>query len=410
LENIQTKIIRGIIYSSSMNIRNVFITAIRAISRNKMRSSLTSIGIIIGVSSVIVMVGIGNSAKIAVRDKIYTYGANAISISKSKKSITNKDVENLKRQFPQIKYITPRIYKSSVQVKYKNRNMLSRIDGVNIDYFKIKEWNLQYGRYFSETEVFSISKIVVIGNSIRQELFGLKNPVGKILIIKHVPFKVVGSLVETGQSFSGRDFDNIIVMPYTTAGLKIVGKMNFNGIVLSTYTENMVNEIIGELRAYFRRMHSIPIGKRDDFRIRTSKEKLKMAEYISKTLSILLAGIASISLFVGGIGIMNIMLVSVSERTREIGIRMSIGAKKRDILIQFLIESFSLSSIGGIVGITLGLLIYYLIIYFVKWPFLFSLTSIIVSFSFSCAVGIFFGYYPALKASNLKPIDALRIE
>ncbi|MDY6933518.1 MAG: ABC transporter permease [Spirochaetota bacterium] len=375
-----------------------------------MRSSLTSIGIIIGVSSVIIMIGVGNSARIAVRQKIYTYGANALSVYKSFKPLTKRDVENIRRMFPQVKYITPLIYKSYTPVKFRNKFMLSRVHGVNNDFFKIKDWQLQYGRYFSDLDISSTDKVVVIGNTVRIEFFGYTNPVGKVIIIQNVPFKVIGSLIETGQSFSGRDFDNLLVMPYTTAEIKITGAKKYDQINVATYSSEMVEEIADSLRDYFRRRHSIPPGQPDDFRIETSKEKLKIAEYISGSLSILLAFIASISLFVGGVGIMNIMLVSVSERTREIGIRMAIGAKKRDILTQFLIESITLSSAGGVSGIILGLFVYYLIVYFVDWPFLFSFTSVFISFFFACAVGIFFGYYPAYKAANLSPIEALRYE
>ncbi|MFH0974826.1 MAG: ABC transporter permease [Spirochaetota bacterium] len=393
-----------------MNVRNAFITALRALSRNKMRSALTSIGIIIGVSSVIIMIGIGNSARIAVKKKIYTAGANAISIYNSARPLTERDMDDLKRMFPQIQYITPQIYRSYTPVKYKNRSIKSRIYGVNNNYFSMMDYELQYGRYFTDIELISSDKVVVIGNTVRTELFGFTNPVGEVMLIMNVPFKIIGSLVPIGQALSGRDFDNILVIPYTTVQTKIIGSKSFDQLNASTYSAGQVDETVNYIREYFRRIHSIPAGKPDDFKMETSKDKLKQADYISNVLSILLAFIASISLIVGGIGIMNIMLVSVSERTREIGIRLAIGAKKKDILLQFLIESVTLSSAGGIVGITLGLVIYFLIVFFVDWPFLFSVPSVIVSFLFASFVGIFFGYYPAKKASDLKPIDALRFE
>ncbi|HQG41598.1 MAG TPA: FtsX-like permease family protein, partial [Spirochaetota bacterium] len=229
------------------------------------------------------------------------------------------------------------------------------------------------------------------------------------VIINSVPFKVIGVLSELGQSFGGKDFDNIVIMPYGTVQRKIEGNRKIDRIYVSVYSEQQLDETIKYIRDYLHRVHRIPPDV-NEFRITTSKERLEMAEYISKTLAMLLAGIASISLFVGGVGIMNIMLVSVSERTREIGIRMAIGAKRRDILSQFLIESITLSGLGGIIGILLGLFFYYIITYIVDWPYIFSFTSVIISFLFSCAVGIFFGYYPAKKASDLKPIEALRYE
>ncbi|MCX7678091.1 MAG: ABC transporter permease [Spirochaetes bacterium] len=392
-----------------MSIRNLIITAIRAIAKNKMRSSLTSIGIIIGVSSVIVMVGMGNSARIAVRDKVTTFGTNAMSVFRPSRPFDGRDVENLRRIF-QVKYISPLVYESYIPVVFQNRNMLSRIYGVNKDYFLIKEMALQSGRYFTEEEIASLARVVIIGTTVWNEVFGNADPIGKTVRIKNIPFQVIGLLAEQGSAFSGRDFDNILVMPYTTASTRINNRKDFEELYIAAHNENMVEETAEVVRQYFRKKHNLPPGVPDNFRIKTSKEQLKVAENISKTLTILLAGIALISLFVGGVGIMNIMLVSVSERTREIGIRMAIGAKRKDILLQFLIESVTLSSVGGIVGIILGILIYYAIIYFLEWPFILSVFSIFISFLFAFAVGIFFGYYPAKKAADLKPIDALRYE
>ncbi len=392
-----------------MNLQNTFLTAIRALSKNKMRSALTSIGIIIGVSSVIIMVGMGSSAKIAVKNKITTYGANAMSVYQSKRPLTDRDLFNLRRLF-QVRYISPVLYDSYITAKYKNRNMYSRIFGVNNDFFMIKEWPLLTGRYFTDLEILSTAKVVIIGETVRRELFGNEDPIGETILINNVPFQIIGVLTEVGQAFSGRDFDNLLIIPYTTCGVKIANRRDFDEIYIATHTEQMVDETVEIVTHYFRRVHAIPDGTPSDFKIKTSKEKLKIAEDISQMLSILLAGIASISLFVGGVGIMNIMLVSVSERTREIGIRMAIGAKRKDVLVQFLIESVTLSSVGGIIGITLGVLIYYLIAYFIQWPFIFSFWSILLSFFFAFFVGIFFGFYPARKASLLKPIDALRYE
>ncbi|HSV95861.1 MAG TPA: ABC transporter permease [Spirochaetota bacterium] len=392
-----------------MNMSNLLLTALRSLGKNKMRSALTSLGIIIGVASVIMMVGIGNSARVAVRDKVYTYGANAMSIS-SERPFTERDLERLRRTTSYIKYITPMSGRKAINVKYENRFLESRVRGVNNDFFRIQEWPVTYGRYFTELEILSYEKVAILGDSARLALFGNTNPVGRIILVNNVPFHVIGSLSELGQAFSGRDQDNVVILPFTTTGLKIEGRRDFNEIFASTYSEDLVEKTAGEIRRSLRIERSVLPGQPEDFTVKTSREKLEMAEYIAKTLAILLAGIASISLIVGGIGIMNIMLVSVSERTREIGIRMAIGARKQDILLQFLIEAVTLSTGGGIAGITLGIIIYFIITIAVGWSFLFSLFSIAISFLFSGAVGIFFGYYPARKASSLKPIDALRYE
>ncbi len=397
-----------------MNINNTMKTAFKALNRNKLRSALTSIGIIIGVSSVIVMIGIGNSARVTVRDRVVTFGTNGISFKmKSPRGVTNSDIDNLLKSFYQIKYISPYLYQPSRNIiaKYSNKNMHVILEGVNNEFFKIKDSKLQAGRLFTDEDIFSTAKVAVIGTSVRNELFGSDDPVGKTFIVNNIPLKVVGMLEEYEEAFSGRDFNAVILIPYTTAMARFFdGITKYGEIYASALNENLIDEAKDILKKYFRRKYAIPDGKDDEFLINTSKDKLKMADDISRALAILLAGIASISLFVGGVGIMNIMLVSVTERTREIGIRMAIGAKKRDILYQFLIESVTLSSAGGIIGITLGLIIYYLIIYFVKWPFIFSFMSIIISVFFSAAVGIFFGYYPSKKASDLKPIEALRYE
>lgn len=399
-----------------MNINNTFKTALRALGRNKLRSALTSIGIIIGVSSVIVMIGIGNSARITVRDRVITFGTNGISVRVKNfqaRGMTENDIDNLQKSYYQIKYITPYITQASrnTLAKYSNKNLHCSLIGVNNDYFKIKDNNLQAGRLFTDEDIASIAKVAIIGSSVKKELFGFEDPLMKTIIVNNIPLKVIGILDEYEEAFSGKDFNSIIIIPYTTTMARFFeGITKFGEIYVSALNENLVEETADILKKYLRRKYAIPAGKDDEFEIRTSKDKLKMADDISRALSILLAGIASISLLVGGVGIMNIMLVSVTERTREIGIRMAIGAKKTDIMIQFLFESVTLSSLGGIIGITLGLIIYYLITFFVQWPFIFSFVSIVISALFAAAVGIFFGYYPSKKASNLKPIEALRYE
>jgi len=392
-----------------MDFPNLLITALRALAKNKIRSILTSIGIVIGVSSVIVMIGIGQSASIAVEERVSTYGKNAMEIASYHNLLTENDSSYIKNNLPQVQYSSIIITKSNIQINYKDRALMSALYGVENDYFKMKIWPLFSGRYFADMEIETHERVVIIGSTVMREIFLYEEPIGKIVIINSVPFKVIGVLSELGQSFGGKDFDNVVIMPYGTVQRKIEGNRKIDRIYVSVYSEQQLGETIEYIQDYLHRVHRIPPDV-NEFRITTSKERLEMAEYISKTLAMLLAGIASISLFVGGVGIMNIMLVSVSERTREIGIRMAIGAKRRDILSQFLIESITLSGLGGIIGILLGLFFYYIITYIVDWPYIFSFTSVIISFLFSCVVGIFFGYYPAKKASDLKPIEALRYE
>ncbi len=395
-----------------MNFKNLLLTALRALTKNKLRSSLTSIGIIIGISSVIVMVGMGESAKIEVRGKVFTYGANALSISTSRagKYMNQSDIVELKKTFYQIELISPYLKDKNKIIRYRNLKMTTDIEGVGSNYFEIKGKKCKTGRLFQEEDIEGTAKVAVIGSKVQQELFNRKDPIGEQILVGDVPLTVIGVLEYSGESFGGRDFDGIVLMPYTTFNTRILNRRVFEEIYIKAIDENSVHEVGDNVRKYLRAKFNILDGQPDNFKVFTSDDKLKMANDISNALAILLAGIASISLFVGGVGIMNIMLVSVTERTREIGIRMAIGAKKKDIMLQFLIESVSLSMVGGIIGILLGLGVYGIIVYFVKWPFIFTPSAVFLAVFFATAVGIFFGYYPAKKASELKPIEALKYE
>jgi len=398
-----------------MNIMKAFITAVRSLKRNKMRSLLTSVGIIIGVSSVILMIGLASSARIEVKDKVANFGENGISLETKRggKLFSYSDVLYIQNNIYEIDKITPVCYSSVTRniVRYRNNVTNSILYGVNNDFLAIKGRSVIHGRSFTDEEISSFGKVAIIGLTLKEELFGNADPIGEHILFNDIPLQVIGVLNRAGRAFSGRDFDNKVLMPYSSANVRIFGRRDtFPQMLMSTKEEYMLDAAEKNLTAYFRRMHNLRSDQDDDFIINTSKEKLKMTEDITKALSLLLAGIASISLFVGGVGIMNIMLVSVTERTREIGIRMAIGAKRRDILFQFLIEAVTLTSAGGAIGIILGLLGYVIILYFLKWEFVFSLSAVLISFLFSAAVGIFFGYYPAKKASNLKPIEALKYE
>jgi len=395
-----------------MNFKNLLLTALRALTKNKLRSSLTSIGIIIGISSVIVMVGMGESTKIEVRGKVFTYGANALSISTSRsgKSMNQSDLIELKKTFYQIELISPYLKDKNKIIRYRNVKISTDIEGVGSDYFEIKGKKCKIGRLFQDEDIDGTSKVAVIGSKVQQELFKRNDPIGEQILVGDVPLTIIGVLEYSGESFGGRDFDSIVLMPYTTFNTRLLNRRVFEEIYIKAIDENSVHEVGDNVRKYLRAKFNILEGQPDNIKVYTSDDKLKMANDISNALAILLAGIASISLFVGGVGIMNIMLVSVTERTREIGIRMAIGAKKKDIMLQFLIESVSLSMVGGIIGILLGLGVYGIIVYFVKWPFIFTPSAVFLAVFFATAVGIFFGYYPAKKASELKPIEALKYE
>lgn len=393
-----------------MNLINSLKSAFRALLRNKMRSALTSIGIIIGVASVIMMIGLGSSAKLAVRERIQSFGTNGLNIEYASGLIPEKDYLTIKRNYPQIQYISPVLKIRTQPIRFENITGTTVIFGVCSDYFQMKDWGILNGRYFLDAEIQGNENVVIIGSTVQRKLFGYYNPVGKVIVLNNRTYRVVGSLQETGSMFTGRDSDDVVFIPYTTGFVKYFGDRVLDELYISTYADSQVNDLVSEIKGYLRNIHNIPAAVADDFTIETSRDKMKLADNISQTLSYLLAGVASISLLVGGVGIMNIMLVSVSERTREIGIRMAIGAKKHDILMQFLIESMTLSTIGGIVGITLGLVGYFIIVHFLQWTFIFSFGSLFVSVAFSSAVGVFFGYYPARKASALRPIEALRYE
>ncbi len=398
-----------------MNIKNAIVTAIRSLRRNKLRSFLTSIGIVIGVSSVILMIGLGSSARVEVKDKVANFGENGISIEVKPggKSITYNDLVTIQNDIYEVGMLSPICYipEKSGLLRYRNNFTHAKMWGVNNDFLTIKNRSVISGRNFSEEDLNAFGKVAIIGLTVKEKLFGNRDPIGEQILFNGVPVQVIGVMNRAGIAFSGNDFDNEIILPHTTASIRLFGRRNiYTELILATKEEDMLNSAEKKLIQYFRRVHNLRDDAEDDFSIKTSKEKLKMTEDITRALSYLLAGIASISLFVGGVGIMNIMLVSVTERTREIGIRMAIGAKRRDVLFQFLIEAVTLTSAGGAVGIMLGLTVYLIIVIALKWVFVFSFVSVILSFLFSTSVGVFFGYYPARKASLLKPIDALKFE
>jgi putative ABC transport system permease protein len=401
---------------------STFKIAFRALRRNKLRSALTALGIIIGVGAVIAMVSIGNGAKAQVEQQIASLGENVILIFSG--SITSSgirtgwgsagtlkidDAEAIRREVPGVIGVSEEIVSTS-QVSAGNQNWFTRIFGESPEYFDIRKWPLSDGAIFTPQDVRSANKVCVIGRTTATQVFGSENPIGQVLRIKGVPFLVTGVLTPKGLSPQGTDQDDIVVMPYTSAMKRVVGGSTLRGINVQVASPNDLAPAQQQITELLRQRHNIRPGRDDDFTVRNQQEIAEAATETSRVMSLLLGAIASVSLIVGGIGIMNIMLVSVTERTREIGVRLAVGAHGRDILTQFLIEAVTLSSIGGVIGIAVGLGASQVLSAVAHWPTLISLGSIIVAFFFSAAVGIFFGFYPAREAARLDPIEALRYE
>jgi putative ABC transport system permease protein len=393
----------------SMSVQNLSVIAMRALKRNVMRTVLTCLGIIIGIFAVILLTGISNSLKIAVAEKVQSFGTNVIMMMAVKKPFTENDLKDIRKSIPDVQYITP-MNSWEFTVKYKNKNLTKKIYAISNEYFQMGSWELESGSFFSKEDITSYDRVAIIGKSIQEKLFEYEDPIGKIILINRIPFRVVGLLKEKGMSLTGTDFDDFIAGPYSTVAKKLFGTSNFYLINIATYSETQVEDVKRELLNLLQRKYNLSNEQLQDYKVASSKEAVKRAEEITTYIAISTIGIAFISLLVGGIGIMNIMLASVSERTHEIGIRMAIGAKTKDILSQFLIEALIISALGGVVGIVMGIVFYFLYTILASQPFVLSMASVIVSFTISAFVGICFGYFPARKASRLNPIDALRYE
>jgi len=394
----------------------------RALRRNTLRTILTMLGIIIGVGAVIAMVAIGNGAKAQVESSIASMGANVIllfsgSVSKGgvytgfggAGTLMVEDALAIEKEVPGVLAVSPEV-RSSAQIMNGNNNWSTSILGEGVDYLTIRQWDLTEGNFFSEADVRAASKVCIIGKTPAEKLFPDEDPVGKVIRIRHVPTKILGVLKPKGFSVQGSDQDDVIVMPYTTAMKRLVGVTTLRTINVSAESADEILPVQNSITELMRQRHRIQPGRDDDFMARNQQELAERLNATTETMTYLLAAIAAVSLLVGGIGIMNIMLVSVTERTREIGIRMAVGARGRDILLQFLTEAVTLSSLGGLVGIGLGVGTARILTTVKHWPTLVSTNSVILAFAFSAAVGIFFGFYPARKAAQLDPIDALRYE
>jgi putative ABC transport system permease protein len=399
--------------------------AFKALGRNKMRSSLTMLGIIIGVGAVIAMIAIGSGAKARIQEQIASMGSNLLIVlsgsatsggfrhgSGSVPTLTVDDAKAIATELPAVKYAAP-VLRGVTQVVYGNQNWATVTYGSTPEALLIRDWPTVKGRSLIQADVDGAAKVCLLGQTVVEYLFGEMDPVGQVVRIKKFPFTVVGILSTKGQTTWGQDQDDVVYVPLTT-GQRLLFGQQFPGMVWSISVQatapdamNLAEEQITQL---LRQRHRLRANQDNDFMIRNLTEAFSAAEESARVMSILLGAIASISLLVGGIGIMNIMLVSVTERTREIGIRMAVGARGKDILWQFLVEALVLSLIGGIIGILIGIGASQLISQMFKWPTLISIQALLLSFSFSGGVGIFFGFYPARKAAQMDPIEALRYE
>lgn len=396
--------------------------AFDALLRNKMRSLLTMLGIIIGVGAVIAMVAIGQGAQVQVEAQISSLGSNILLVfpgtttrggvmagAGTGSTITEEDGQAVKEQCPAVAYVSP-LLRSGAQVVYANLNWGTVIQGGAVDFFSIRDFRLQSGDYFTEQDVRAATKVCLLGKTVIDQLFESADPVGQTVRIRNIPFRVIGTLQPKGQNAMGQDQDDIIIIPYTTLQKRLMGHTRSWGFIVSAVSKAQISTAQQQITDLLRVRHKLGPMDDNDFTIRTQTEIADAQSATANIMTILLASIASISLLVGGIGIMNIMLVSVTERTREIGIRMSIGARKRDILTQFLMEAIVMSLLGGLIGIAFGIGGSSLVSKFAGWPTFVTANSIFLAVFFSMAVGVFFGYYPARKASGLNPIDALRYE
>ena len=405
-----------------MNFSATWMIALRALRRNPMRSGLTMLGIIIGVAAVIAMVAIGNGAKEQVASSIAQIGQNTVLVMSgagsrggvrggwgSAPTLTKGDYEAIRKEIPGVIRSTPDVRKNA-QVMAGNQNVNTTINGAGEDYVELRSWEFLEGGNITAADVRSATKVAILGQTVATNLFGDASPVGQIVRIQNAPYTVVGLLKPKGMSMMGSDQDDVVLVPWSSAMVRLTGATTFRSITVQAESSGQVESVMEEVSALLRQRHKIREGQEDDFQVRSQQEIMEMATSTAKTMTILLAAIAGVSLLVGGIGIMNIMLVSVTERTREIGVRMAVGARGIDILLQFLVESVLLSVGGGLIGIGLGIGIAKIVSAKVGWSTLVSMESVALAFVFSAVIGIFFGFYPARKAAGLDPIEALRYE
>lgn len=408
--------------SGSMALGQSFGSALEAIAANKLRSILTMLGIIIGVGAVIVMIGLGAGARAAVQQRLGRLGTNLLTITPgsgfgggvragagSLPTLNDQDVQAIQRQVSGIQYISPNLDSGNIQVLAGGQNWNTSIQANYPSIFAIQDWSVSSGAAFDDSDEASQALVADIGQTVATNLFGAADPVGQRIIVRNVPFTVKGVLTSKGSN-GFRDQDDIILLPYSTAQIRLFQRTFVNDVYVQVADTSQIDQIQTEMTDLLHTRHHIRTGQQDDFRIQNNNQIIQTVQQTSDTLTLLLAGVAAVSLIVGGIGIMNIMLVSVTERTREIGIRLAIGARGANILSQFLIEAVLLSAVGGLLGVIIGIGSALGLAQFAGWSTLVTPEAVILSFGFAALVGVFFGYYPARKASQLDPIEALRYD
>jgi putative ABC transport system permease protein len=407
-----------------MNIGNTLRIALRAIRRNSVRSALTMLGVIIGVASVIAMIALGSGARSVIDEQIQSQGTNVIYVNSgswgrgggsvrggagSVTTLTIEDARAIAAEVPSVARLSPGV-RGRAQVVAGNLNWNTQMEGGTEDFVVVRNWPIASGANLSARDVMLADKVCLLGSTVATTLFPEQDPVGQIVRVKNLPFRVIGVLAAKGQGNFGDDQDDFILAPYTTLQKKLLGITHLNRISISATSSDVVEQTAVEITRLMRQRHRITNPEEDDFSVRTVEEMAQTRVAMAETMTGLLMSVASVSLLVGGIGIMNIMLVSVTERTREIGLRLAVGARTRDILRQFLAEAVSLSVVGGMAGVVLGVVISQVVTRSLGWPTLLTPAAIVIAFAFAGAVGVFFGYYPARKAASLDPIEALRYE
>jgi putative ABC transport system permease protein len=404
-----------------MTIGSLIPLGLDALTRNRLRSALTVLGIVIGVAAVIATLAIGQGARSAVQDQIRAMGSNVIMVIPGTVSaggahgamggnttLTPEDAVAIKQECPAVDAVAPTV-RTYAQLVFGDQNWNSQVQGTTPDFAIARQWVVQDGVFITDSDVRGAAKVCVLGQSVVKQLFGDTDPIGSMIRIKDMPFKVVGTLVAKGSN-GHDDQDDVLIVPYTTVQRKFLHISHVQAIVLSATSEKQVNTAVTQITDLLRQRHRIKPGDNDDFFMRTQLDIASAAEATSKVMTTLLASIAAVSLLVGGIGIMNIMLVSVTERTREIGVRRAVGARKTDILLQFLFESAFLSLGGGVIGVLLGALAAKLVSQLAHWPTVLQPGAVLLAFGFASVIGLFFGFYPARRAAGLDPVDSLRYE